>query len=185
MVFVATILFVISTSWMPAVFAVTASLWGAIRYYSASGCQPGNLIYIESFPLNVCYKTGNLAYYKMNTVTKNGVSGCSSCWHYVRQQYLDASCVYPSTNPNSMIYRDTSASCGLITGATSIYARYCHPFIPLPHTKPPSLTTLPLPIPITTITLSQLCQYHHVCYQLCKHGNDFLRQRRRDQVDDI
>ena len=115
MVFVATILFVISTSWMPAVFAVTASLWGAIRYYSASGCQPGNLIYIESFPLNVCYKTGNLAYYKMNTVTKNGVSGCSSCWHYVRQQYLDASCVYPSTNPNSMIYRDTSASCGLIT----------------------------------------------------------------------
>ena len=111
-----------SSLFLPA-YAVIASSWGAIRYYSASGCQPANLIYIESFPLNVCYKTGNLPYYKMNTVSKSGVSGCSSCWHYVRQQYMDASCVSPSTKPYSMVYQDTSASCGLITGASGIYAR--------------------------------------------------------------
>ena len=65
-----------TTSWIPTVYAVTATTWGAVRYFSSNGCQPSSLLYIESFPLNVCYKTGNLPYYKMNTVTKGGTIGC-------------------------------------------------------------------------------------------------------------
>ena len=116
---------IIFSTWLPTFFAVTSSTWGAIRYYLNSCNSPSNLLYIESFPLNVCYKTGNLPYYKKNTVIQSGVSGCPSCWHYVRQQYSDANCIIPSTQPFSMVYRDTSSSCGLINGAKDIYARYC------------------------------------------------------------
>lgn len=135
MLIFSTIIFISTSAWIvPVVFAVTSSNWGSIRYFSSNGCQPASLLYIETFPLNVCYKTGMEKYYKMNTVSKSGVAGCPSCWHYVRQQYSDVNCINPSTSPYSMVYRDTSTSCGLITGATNIYARYIHPplFVPLP-----------------------------------------------------
>ena len=133
-----TIIFVI-LSWIPTIYAVTATTWGAIRYFSSNGCQPSSLLYIESFPLNVCYKTGNLPYYKMNTVTKGGTIGCSSCWQYTRQQYSDASCSIPRTNAYSMVYRDTSTSCGLLIGVSNIYARYFTATIPImTNTQPPA-----------------------------------------------
>ena len=169
MLSLSTIIFISSSSfWIPTVFAVTASNWGAIRYFSSNGCQPTSLLYIESFPLNVCYKTGMETYYKMNTVSKSGVAGCSSCWHYVRQQYSDANCINPSTNPYSMVYRDTSTSCGLITGATNIYARYFflfsyhYQYHIITIIKPPanhSLTTFSTP---TTITINDVVPRHTV-----------------------
>ena len=112
----------LTTTVVPTAVAVTAALWGNIRYYSSNGCPSGSLMYVESFPLNVCYRTGTTPYYKMNTVTYGGTPGCSSCWRYQRILYKDARCSLLANAQATPVYRDTSATCTALANNNGVWA---------------------------------------------------------------
>ena len=112
----------ISVGLFPFTTAVMAALWGNIRYYSSSSCPSGSMTYVESFPLNVCYRTGNTPYWKMNTVLYNGVPNCPSCWRYQRILYRDNLCQVLYNSQVTPVYRDTSVTCAPLANNNGVWA---------------------------------------------------------------